>query len=394
MKIVFLCGCLEPGRDGVGDYTRRLAGEVIRQGNQASIIALNDPHVQDGVDKDKTELGRNGFDLQTSDGTQVRALRLSRGSTWSDRMQLAKQFIDSHNPDWMSLQFVPYSFHPKGLPFTLPGRLTTIGKGRKWHVMFHELCLGLEVGSTPKDRIIGRLQKVIIVRVLGKIRVSLTHSQCAPYVHVLNQWGVPATQLRLFSNLPVFSATEANLLYKLRGDLPARDQMLLCGVFGAVHAAWPAEKSLLELEKSASQQNKKAVFLFIGNSHLSEESISKLKERFRSRVEIVASGHRSESEISGLLKSLDLGFAASPWDLIDKSASASTMREHGVPIVVSRDDWKLRGGSALKVYHDGIYRTVEKALTESNGVYTSPSLGYIALQFLEDLKNSKVLLPS
>lgn len=27
MTILFLCGSLEPGRDGVGDYTRRLAGD-------------------------------------------------------------------------------------------------------------------------------------------------------------------------------------------------------------------------------------------------------------------------------------------------------------------------------------------------------------------------------
>ncbi len=387
MNIVFLCGSLQPGRDGVGDYTRRLAGEVIRQGHRAAIIALNDPHVQHEIDKNKTQPGGNGLDFQTSDGTEVPVLRLSSKTAWSNRMQLAKQFIDSHNPDWLSLQFVPYSFHPKGLPFRLPGRLTTIGEGRKCHVMFHELCLGLQVGSTPKDRIIGRLQKVIILRVLGKIRVSLTHSQCAPYVYVLNQWGIPATQLRLFSNLPVSSATDANLLYKLRGDLPARDQMLLCGVFGAVHAAWPAEKSLLELEKSASQQNKKAVFLFIGNSHLSEESISKLKERFRSRVEIVASGHRSESEVSGLLKSLDLGFAASPWDLIDKSASASTMREHGVPIVVSRDDWKLRGGVQLKVQHEGMFRSVEEALSELRTPPAVISLSDVGLQFVNDVQN-------
>ena len=32
MKIVFICGCLEPGKDGVGDYTRRLSAELIDHG--------------------------------------------------------------------------------------------------------------------------------------------------------------------------------------------------------------------------------------------------------------------------------------------------------------------------------------------------------------------------
>jgi hypothetical protein len=343
VKIAFLCGCLETGRDGVGDYTRRLACELIRQGHQASIIALNDPHVQDGMYKDKTELGGKGFDFQTSDGTQVSVLRLSWESTWSERMQLAKQFIDSYDPDCLSLQFVPYSFHPKGLPFRLPGRLKTLAAGRKWHVMFHELCLGLQMGSPLKDRVVGRLQKSIILRVLGKIRVSVTHSQCAPYVHVLNQWGVPATQLQLFPNLPVCSETSCDSLYQIRRDLPHRDQMLIAGIFGSVHARWPAERVLGEFRESAARRNKQAVFLMIGNSHLSEERISALKERFQSHVEILVSGHRLASEVSGLLQSLDLGFASSPWDLIDKSGSASAMREHRVPVVVPRDDWKLPG---------------------------------------------------
>ena len=45
MKICFICGSLEPGKDGVGDYSRRLAGELIRLGHQASIISINDSFV-------------------------------------------------------------------------------------------------------------------------------------------------------------------------------------------------------------------------------------------------------------------------------------------------------------------------------------------------------------
>lgn len=32
MRLAFICVSLEPGRDGVGDYTRSLAAECIRQG--------------------------------------------------------------------------------------------------------------------------------------------------------------------------------------------------------------------------------------------------------------------------------------------------------------------------------------------------------------------------
>jgi hypothetical protein len=47
MKIIFLCGSLEPGCDGVGDYTRRLAGELIKQGHHIAAVALNDQYLQE-----------------------------------------------------------------------------------------------------------------------------------------------------------------------------------------------------------------------------------------------------------------------------------------------------------------------------------------------------------
>ena len=42
MKFAFICGSLEPGRNGVGDYTRRLAGELAAQGHECLLVSLND----------------------------------------------------------------------------------------------------------------------------------------------------------------------------------------------------------------------------------------------------------------------------------------------------------------------------------------------------------------
>jgi Trk K+ transport system NAD-binding subunit len=47
MKIAFICGSLEPGRDGVGDYTRRLAGELVKQQHEVLVIAFNDRQIKD-----------------------------------------------------------------------------------------------------------------------------------------------------------------------------------------------------------------------------------------------------------------------------------------------------------------------------------------------------------
>ena len=50
MVILFLTGCLQPGKDGVGDYTRLLARECIRQGQACCLIALDDPYVREPME--------------------------------------------------------------------------------------------------------------------------------------------------------------------------------------------------------------------------------------------------------------------------------------------------------------------------------------------------------
>jgi hypothetical protein len=53
MKIVFVCGSVEIGRDGVGDYTRQLGLELLNQGHEVRIIGINDKvssvHTEDAI---------------------------------------------------------------------------------------------------------------------------------------------------------------------------------------------------------------------------------------------------------------------------------------------------------------------------------------------------------
>ena len=44
-----------------------------------------------------------------------------------------------------------------------------------------------------------------------------------------------------------------------------------------------------------------------------------------------------------MLLSLDLGLATSPRQIIQKSGSVAALLEHGLQVLVTRDDWRLRG---------------------------------------------------
>jgi hypothetical protein len=62
-------------------------------------------------------------------------------------------------------------------------------------------------------------------------------------------------------------------------------------------------------------------------------------------VHVSLVGEQDATTVSLLLKNSDLGIAAHPWALVGKSGAVAAMLEHGLPVVVPRDDWHLAGDS-------------------------------------------------
>ena len=191
MRIAFITSSLQPGLDGVGDYTRRLAGELIRQGHPSIAVSLNDSYISDTV-----------LELQKIEGTTVSVLRLSGGASWGKRMIEARNRLDAFQPDWTSLQFVPFGFHRKGLCFGVGKRLAAMNTKGSWHIMFHELWLGLGEKSSLRHRVLGGLQRLIILDLMRRLRPRLVHTQAEPYQKVLNREKIKASTLRLFGGIP------------------------------------------------------------------------------------------------------------------------------------------------------------------------------------------------
>ena len=106
MKILFICGSIEPGKDGVGDYTRRLCGELIRIGHEVQILSLCDFQVASFIS-----------DSQETEAKKVVANRIPKATSNKQRILWSQDVLNKFEPDWISLQYVPYSFNPKGLPF-------------------------------------------------------------------------------------------------------------------------------------------------------------------------------------------------------------------------------------------------------------------------------------
>ena len=337
MKVLFICGSLEPGRDGVGDYTRRLAGELIHQGHFASIIALNDPHAANvpvidelkQIDERNCEsrsIGDGLYDanFQTSDGIKIPILRLPRPITWSRRMQLAKRFVDLQNPDWLSLQFVPYSFHSKGLPVRLASRLKKLGAGRKWHVMFHELWVGLGGSPTLRTRCVGAFQRRIVKLLITRIRPESIHTNCTPHLELIQEIGSRVDRLPLFENVK----------YKKSHLLESSKNFVFIAHFGSVRHALDIRSTSNALHTISSAESKKPKIIAIGRGGPAAE---RTWQEFRNcGVGVFETGNLNEEDVSKWLQSCSIAFSSSSPDLIEKSSAAATMFSHGLPVLVTR----------------------------------------------------------
>ncbi|MEL6941422.1 MAG: hypothetical protein AAFO82_02035, partial [Bacteroidota bacterium] len=105
-SILFICGSLEQEKDGVGDYSRRLAGEMTRKGHKVFLLAINDMY---STEVEETEQ----YDLETA----IESYRLPKWLTLQEKKRLAASFIQRKNPNWLSLQYVPFSFNDRGIPY-------------------------------------------------------------------------------------------------------------------------------------------------------------------------------------------------------------------------------------------------------------------------------------
>ncbi|WP_375437902.1 glycosyltransferase, partial [uncultured Hymenobacter sp.] len=194
MKIIFVCGSLEPGRDGVGDYTRRLAAELIHQGHQVAALALHDTYVE-------AELSGT----QEAEQEQLPVLRIPASHSKTARFAAAQQWIDAIDPEWLSLQYVAFSFQPKGLPWGLSESLARLGRGRRWHIMFHELWVGVFIDAPLKHIVWGWVQKQLIRSMVKTLQPAAMHTQTRLYQLLLKRLGFKADYLPLFANIPVTS---------------------------------------------------------------------------------------------------------------------------------------------------------------------------------------------
>lgn len=325
MKISFLTACLEPDRDGVGDYTRMLAGQCAALGHECCLIGIADQYAP----------GEN----DAGQGTEL--LRMPCHLPWEDRVGRARNHLAIFKPDFISFQFVSYSYNKNGLIAGIEKYIHEIVDERPLHIMLHELWIGNYRRAGLKERCVGALQRYFILRMLRTLRPALTTVTIPLYFDFLKNAGQECTILPLFGNIPIAPPNPSWVLQSLRNcgiDIHTsnRHEFWCAGMFGSLHPSWPPEPLLTLLRASANRYRRKLVITSIGRLGPGRELWNKLAS-LHGDVQFVDLGKQPAPEISAYLQEIDFGIAASPRTVIGKSGTATAMAEHGLPVIVNWD---------------------------------------------------------
>lgn len=327
MKIVFVCGSLEPGRDGVGDYARRLAAELIHQGHQVAALALHDTYVE-------AEL----LGTQQAEQVQLPVFRIPASYGKAVRFAAAQRWIDEINPDWLSLQYVAFAFQPKGLPWGLSESLARLGQGRRWHIMFHELWVGVFIDAPLKHIMWGWVQKQLIKSMVKTLRPAVMHTQTRLYQLLLSRLGFKADHLPLFANIPVTSTQKL--------DANASKDAVSVVIFGTIHP----DTAIAQFAKEAAELTKTKGTQFslttIGRCGANLEPFVKTWQDEGLSVNIL--GEQPAEKISEVLRNGTIGLSTTSLVVTEKSGTVAAMVEHGLPVLCIARAWWPRGVPSLE----------------------------------------------
>jgi len=374
-KILFICSSLEPGKDGVGDYTRKLAAALIQRGYPAAIIAVNDRHMSPG-DIWETQ--------QEDENIAVPVLRMSSSLSWNGRLRSANKFADAFAADWISLQYVPFGYHLKGLPFGLGKRSNRIGKDKQWHIMFHELSVNRD--ESLKFRLWAFLQVRIIRSLLKTLSPALVTTNTGIYKARLEEMGYAVKILPLFSNIRYAAETNSDQFSCIIPEFirTNRDGFIIGTLFGSFDPkSWNLHSLLDKFPKV--YKDKRAVITSIGRMPSGNEYWKMLQQEYP-HILFLSLGIREPGFISYWLSGFtDFGILSTLPELAGKSSSFMAFKAHGVPVVCKEGSAELQ--NMYNVFPDRELTTIHPdqdfVLPQKQGPV--PDLDEVADQFIEEL---------
>ncbi len=310
MRIAFLTGCTENGQDGVGDYCRILADALENEGHKTALIAWNDRFVEEITSRE------NG-------------LRMPRSTPEPIKQRTALAWIEKWKPDVMSLQWVAFAFHPRGLPYRFLQTLEMIRPLiSKRHLMVHEIWTGADPDTPLKHRMLGIPQRMLIRRMIRLWSPQVAHTQVPFHLSKLRPFHPAIALLPLFGNIRPARLDRAP---PVSGSM-SRELI----VFGTIPPECCDGAFFRKVATAAADANISLSIRCIGRSGPYADAFARQAEPYSSAIRLEQLGPMNADAISGYLLSADFGVALSKPLMLSKSGVAAAFDEHGLPILCAR----------------------------------------------------------
>jgi hypothetical protein len=274
------------------------------------------------------EIQSSVVETQMDVDTSVTVFRLPYSKGYAHNCAEAKSFVDKFEPDWISLQYVPFSFHPKGLPVGLSKHLKLLTEGKRFQIMFHELWVGINGSEDLKIKVWGKMQLELTLSLIKSLGPDIIHTQTELYQTMLSKHGIHARMLPLFSNIPLKINPSNN--YVGKSGFKNKENISLV-LFGSIHKNAQIQQFASELKSYSNKISKNIKLIILGRSG---EEAAKWSQEFRKlNMEVILAGEQADINISKLLCDADFGITTSAFDIIEKSGSVAAMVEHGLNVI-------------------------------------------------------------
>jgi glycosyltransferase involved in cell wall biosynthesis len=319
MRVLFVCGSYAQELDGVADYTHRLSKRISGMGIECAVVSINDKYTE------KVMASSRGCEL----GTEIEWLRIPAKTRLVKKRQYLRSELNRFQPDWISLQYVPYSYNDKGVPLWLLYCLYSASSMARWHWMTHELWV--DPDACLRNRLIAPLQKLLLKSLSTILKPAVVQTSNEYYVDQLKSIGISASILPLFSNIKVENQDYI-------GEQAHSGLRLI--TFGSIHAEWRPEILITKLKKLAQKHNLKPLtFVSIGHAGAYGERIwQDLSRENPEWLRFEKLGKLTASQVSLQLQRADFGITTTPSHLLGKSGSVAAMLAHKLQVIVPRLD--------------------------------------------------------
>ncbi|MBR2648420.1 MAG: hypothetical protein IKD55_06245 [Sediminibacterium sp.] len=302
--ILIIAPNLEPSLCGVSDYAIELRRLFKNQQIDVFIIALSDAYIEN-VQIDQF------------------SLRIPRKFNNNYKLKRTIECVQQLQPTEIYFNLVSYGYQAKGFPLYLLKIFRLLKKPIT--IIAHELWMGNFKNETIKNKIIGLIQKQLLIKLFRLSNIKCIFVSTDIFKNILKSVEIDAKTLPVFSNIPIHIAHE---------DQISSSQTVTFILFGSIAFHLDVQAFIHFILKEFLHKGKYVVINHVGiyRGHINEwESI---KKNLSSHGVIFKEyGIVAPTIISKLLQSADYGLTSYMLPFWSKSGSIAAMLAHGLPVI-------------------------------------------------------------